>query len=116
MFRDARDSDSGDVYAERAAETFGETAPKAGLSVKLAETSVFRYGGPGGIRVGDTVRLEVGPGVEIVDVLRSVTLTWTRDNGLEVVPAIGDISDNTDQAMAKAVSQLAAGVRDLRRK
>jgi len=116
VFRDARDSSVGDVYAERAAETFAETAQKSGLSVKLAETSVFRYGGPGGVHVGDRVSLEVGSGLTITDTLRSVAISWKRDTGLEVVPAIGQISDNTDQELAQAIATVAAGVRDLRRK
>ncbi|MDI2019694.1 Gp37-like protein [Paenarthrobacter nicotinovorans] len=116
VFRDARDSGEGDVYAERAAETFAETAVKSGLSVKLAETSVFRYGGPGGVHVGDQVQLQVGDGLTITDTLRSVALTWSRENGIEVTPAIGEINDNTDQEFAQALSKVAAGVRDLRRK
>jgi hypothetical protein len=116
VFRDARDTSDGDVLGERAAETFAETAAKAGLSVKFSETSVFRYGGPGGVRVGDKVQLEVGAGLVLTDTLRSATLSWTRDNGLQVTPAIGDISDNTDREFTKAIAAVAAGVRDLRRK
>lgn len=116
VFRDARDSGDGDVYGERAAETFAETAQKSGLSVKLAETSVFRYGGLGGLRVGDRSALEVGQGLTITDTLRSVAISWTREKGLEVTPAIGEISDNTDQELANAIAALGAGVRDLRRK
>jgi hypothetical protein len=116
VFRDARDTADGDVLGQRAAETFAETAAKSGLSVKLAETSVFRYGGTGGIRVGDRVRIEVGDGVLIEDTLRTVTLGWTRDAGVLVTPAIGDITDNTETAFAQALAKIAAGVRDLRRK
>jgi hypothetical protein len=116
VFRDARDTGSGDVLAERALETFAETAGKTGLSVKLAETSVFRYGGPGGVRVGDQVSLEVGGGLVITDTLRSAALSWTRDNGLTVTPAIGEHTDNTDRIYAQALATVAAGVRDLRRK
>jgi hypothetical protein len=116
VFRDARDTGSGSVYSQRATETFAETAPKSGLSVKFSETSVFRYGGPGGVRVGDKVTLQVGSGLEITDTLRSAAFSWTRDNGLEVTPAIGDITDNTDSKFAKAIAAIAAGVRDLRRK
>lgn len=115
VFRDARDTGSGGVLTERANETFAETAAKSGLSVRLSETSVFRYGAVGGVHVGDQVRLEVGSGLIITDTLRSVTLSWTRAAGVEVTPAIGDIS-NTDRAFAAALATVAAGVRDLRRK
>jgi hypothetical protein len=116
VFRDARDTEDGDVYAERATETFAETAAKAGLSVKFSETSVFRYGGPGGVHKGDKVSLQVGAGLAITDTLRSASFSWTRNNGLEVTPAIGEISDNPDRQFAKAIAAIAAGVRDLRRK
>jgi hypothetical protein len=116
VFRDARDSELGDVYASRAAETFAETAPKAGLSITLAETSVFRLGGPGGVHIGDQVRLEVGPGVVITDTLRSATLSFKRDSGYVVTPAVGEMNNNTDQELAQALARVAAGVRDLRRK
>jgi hypothetical protein len=116
VFRDARDTGTAAVYAERAAETFAETAPKAGLSVKFSETSVFRYGGPGGVRVGDRVTLRVGAGLEITDTLRSASFSWTRDGGLEVTPAVGDLDDKPDNQVARAVASIAAGVRDLRRK
>lgn len=115
VFRDARDTSSADVLGQRAAETFVETAVKSGLSVSLAETGVFRYGGVGGVHVGDKVRLIVGDGLAIEDTLRTVTVAWTRENGLVVTPAIGEMTDNTDQAFAKALAAVAAGVRDLRR-
>jgi hypothetical protein len=116
VFRDARDTGSGGVLTERANETFAETAAKSGLSVRLAETSVFRYGATGGVHVGDRVSLEVGSGLVVTDTLRSVTLSWTRSAGLEVTPEIGEISANTDRAFATALATVAAGVRDLRRK
>lgn len=116
VFRDARDTSEGPVFYERAVETFAETAAKSGLSVKFAETETFRYGGPGGVHVGDQVSLEVGDGLVITDTLRSATLSWTRDDGLVVVPAVGEIKDNTDREFAQALAAVAASVRDLRRK
>lgn len=116
IFKDATDATDSGIRAQRAAEAFKETAAKAGLSVKLAESSVFRYGGEHGVHVGDRVTLTVGDGLTITDTLRTVALAWTRDAGLTVTPAIGDISNNTDRVFALKLAAVAAGVRDLRRK
>lgn len=116
LFRDAADVSNPLVMEQRATAFFDETGVKSGLSVNLAETETFRYGGPAGVHVGDRVSLEVGPGIVITDMLRSVTLNWTRDDGLVVEPAIGEISNNPDQQIAQAIASLATGVRDLRRR
>jgi hypothetical protein len=116
IFKDATDTTDSGVMGQRAAEAFKETAVKDGLSVKLAETSVFRYGGEHGVHVGDRVTLTVGDGLTITDTLRTVALAWTRDAGLTVTPAIGEISNNTDRVFALKLAAVAAGVRDLRRK
>lgn len=115
VFKDSTDASTAPVMDQRAAEAFKEHAAKAGLTVKLAETSVFRYGGDG-VHVGDRVTITVGDGLTITDTLRTVTLSWTRDNGLGVVPAIGQITDNTDRVFAQKLAAVAQGVRDLRRK
>lgn len=121
-FRDVTDTADPSVTSWRAAAALTETRAKSGLSVTFAESESFRYGGEFGVRVGDLVELEVGEGpvgegrLVITDTLRSASFSWTRDNGLEIVPAVGDISDNTDREFAQALAAVAAGVRDLRRK
>jgi hypothetical protein len=115
VFRDARDTSDPAVMEQRAHETLVEGSRKTGLSVTLAETGVFRYGGPGGLHIGDRVELVVGDALAITDTLRTVTLAWTREAGLVITPAIGDITDNLDRAFADALATVAAGVRDLRR-
>lgn len=116
IFKDATDATDSTIRAQRAAEAFKETAAKSGLSVKLAETSVFRYGGDGGVHIGDRITITVGDGLTITDTLRTVALAWTREAGLVVTPDIGDITNNTDRVFALKLAAVAAGVRDLRRK
>jgi hypothetical protein len=113
VFRDARDTDAGDVFAERAAETLDETAEKAGLKVKFSETKNFRYG-PGGVRRGDQLTLRVGPSLAITDTLREAELGFTRAGGPTVKPTIGDVDGGPDLVLARAVRKLAADIRNLR--
>lgn len=111
VFRDARDAETTATLVARAAETLSEGAPTSGLSLTLAETPIFRYGGAGGVRVGDTVTARLANGVEITDVLREATITWTADDGLNVTPVVGDITDDPTQEIADAVSRLASATR-----
>lgn len=114
-FVDARDIDPADpdletLMAARGAEALAEGAPKAGLSLDLAETGTFRYGA-GGVVVGDTVTAELAPGLTVTDVIREATLTDTPSDGLVVAPVLGERSDN-DTATARAVAALARTIRD----
>jgi hypothetical protein len=113
--RDARDvPDDANVQTAleaRGQELLAESAAKSGLTVSLAETSTFRYGRA--VKVGDRVRLEVAPGVEVEDVLREAVLSWTRDEGFRVTPLVGERSDDPDTALARAVAAVARAVRRL---
>lgn len=118
-YRDARDIDTTDVGWEadldgRIQETLTEGAPRAGLSLELSETSTFSYDPSGikGIRVGDRVKVAVGPGVVVEDVLREATLTWSADDGLNVTPSVGERSDDPTSSLVRAVARLARVVRD----
>ncbi|MGN6656421.1 MAG: Gp37-like protein [Rhodanobacter sp.] len=113
-FQDARDTSAGDVYATRATETLVSTAEKTGLKITFSETPNFRYGGPNGVKVGDLVTVDIGPGLTVTDILRQAEIKWTVQNGLEVAPRVGDIVDSTDEAMARAVRRLAVTARDYR--
>lgn len=103
VFRDARDSSSGDVFAQRAAETLAEGAPMAGLSLELSETKHFRYGGDG-LHVGDRVTASID-GLLYTDVLREVRLSADKD-GDQAVPIIGERTDDPDTRLAKSIRAL----------
>lgn len=115
VHRDSRNTDLDADMDASGAETLTEGAPTAGLSVRLAETSTFRYDptGAAGIRVGDRVTLAVGGGVTVTDVLRECTLSWTAGNGLEVTPTVGDRSDDPSRSLVKAVGRIARSIRNL---
>lgn len=111
VFRDARNANSPAEMDATGTEVLTEGSPTSGLSVRLAETSTFRYGQA--IKVGDRVRIEVGPGVIVEDVLREATISWTRDSGLSVTPLVGERSDDPNRTLARSIARLARGIRNL---
>jgi hypothetical protein len=103
VLQDARDSSSGDVYADRAAEVLAESAPLAGLSLELSETKHFSYGGDG-LRVGDRVTAMIR-GQAFTDVLREARLSWDK-GGDTATPVVGERSDDPDLNLAKRIRAL----------
>ncbi|MFF1382765.1 hypothetical protein ACFVWT_04285 [Arthrobacter sp. NPDC058288] len=103
VLQDARDSSSGDVYADRANEVLAEGAPLAGLSLELSETKHFRYGGDG-LRVGDRVTAKIR-GQAFTDVLREVRLSWDRAGDV-ATPIVGERTDDPDLNLAKRIRAL----------
>lgn len=88
--------------------------PKSGLSIDLAETSIFQYDptGVNGVRVGDRVRVDIGQSVPpIHDVLSVCTLSWTSDGGLQVNPEIGSRSNDPSRLLANTIAGLGRKVR-----
>ncbi|SEE26887.1 virus ReqiPepy6 Gp37-like protein [Arthrobacter alpinus] len=113
VFRDARDTSDGTTYLMRAQETLDETAARGTLTVELAETERFRYGGVKGIRVGDLATASVGNNITVTDVLREMEFSWDRPGGLKLSSTIGPKDDPMDQLM-QAITTLARGVHDLK--
>lgn len=115
---DARDLKHTDPGFEAAATARMQAAldaavAKAGLSLTLAETSVFRYGGTGtrrGVHVGDILTAELAAGVTVTDVLREATLTWS-DEGAHVTPVVGERRDDPTTAIVRAVAALGRSLR-----
>lgn len=103
VFRDARDSSVGDVYAERAAETLAEGAPLSGLSLELSETPHFRYG-VGGLGRGSQVTAEIN-GQQFTDTLREARLSWDKGGDL-ATPVIGERTDDPDWKIADRLRKL----------
>jgi len=112
VFRDATDADTPALFQERANETLTENAAKPGVRIEMSETSNFRYGGDR-FNVGDKVRVRIGPGLIVEDVLREATITWTHADGKTTVPAIGE-SNTPEQKLAGGLKNLAKGLRKLR--
>lgn len=107
---DARDIKADDpdfeaLMAARGAEALAAGAAKAGLSLVLAETDTYTYGGTG-VHVGDLVPVELAPGVLRTDVLRAATIS-TGKEGRQVTSTVGDRTDDPDRALASAIAAVA---------
>jgi hypothetical protein len=99
VFADARNGETTAELDQSNSEVLFEGKPKSGLELELSETPYFRYGT---VVVGDTVTIRAGA-LEIQDVLRSATITWTRANGLKVQPVVGKTENSPDAAVANAI-------------
>lgn len=112
VFRDARDAlDDGDpenvanthaTMDARGWETLAETGVVNGLSITLAESTVFTYGEKG-VRVGDLVPVRHAGSV-ITDTLKEAVIDWHSPQYASVEPMIGD---NQDPAAKTAATQAA---------
>jgi hypothetical protein len=112
-FVDARSAENNTEMDAAGTAALAEAGPKSGFRVSLSESKHFRYGGPNGVHVGDSVTVDVG-GQTLTDVLREATLTFDRDSGVQVVPAIGERTDDPNKTLLTFLSKLTRGVRDLR--
>lgn len=107
---------AGDVAAYVAAmaragtEALDEGAGRAGLSLKLAETATFHFGGTTGVQLGDTVTARAN-GITLTGQVTEATLDLTADAGLVVTPQVGERTDDPDDELAKAISGLARSLR-----
>jgi hypothetical protein len=107
VFTDASETAVTAELDARGDETLADNRAKAGLSIVLAETATFRYGGAG-IHVGDQVTVEVaeGTGITVTDLLREAPLTWTKDGGVQIVPTIGDRVDDSSKLFMRTITRL----------
>lgn len=112
VFRDARDADTLAVLDARAYESLTEGEARSGFAVELSETEHFQYG-QDGLVVGAQVTIGIGF-VTRTDILREVTLSYTRDQGLVATPLVGNVSDSPDRTIANFLARLKKGVTDLK--
>ena len=111
-FRDARDADTDTVLVSRAQEELTDKAPKSGFAIHLSETEHFQYG-KDGLVVGAQVTISIN-GITRTDILREVTLSYSRDDGLETTPVVGDIQDSPERTIANFLARLKKGITDLK--
>jgi hypothetical protein len=90
---------SGDAELAQAAE-------QAQVTALAIDTATQRFGTH--YRLGDKVAIEIYPGLQLVDVVRAVTLTVTKD-GEVIQPQIGTASMTADSQLVRQVRAL--GVR-----
>jgi hypothetical protein len=110
VFADARNGQTTQELDQSNSEVLFEAQPKSGLELELSETPYFRYGT---VIVGDNVTMRAGT-LEITDVLRSATISWTKADGLKVQPVAGKIENSSDAKVAKAIKTLWQGLTNLK--
>ncbi|HEY8588656.1 MAG TPA: hypothetical protein VIL55_03780, partial [Naasia sp.] len=86
-----------------------EGAPTAGLSLQLAETETFHYGGPTGVHLGDVLPVTVS-GVPFQDHITEVTIAWGPE-GCTVTPQLGQRTDDPDEQLAEDLARVQANQR-----
>jgi len=110
-YRDARDVNPDDlpggiterntIMDARGRETLTENAVTDGLSITLAESSIFTYGAKG-ILVGDRVPVEVR-GQVITDIVREAVIEWVTPSYARTTPVVGEqVSPEVRQAKTLA--------------
>lgn len=105
-----RDSSLADGVTDLTPDSVLELAEKAGkvsVQSELIESDWFRFGA---YKVGDRVHINTGP-IDQEEVIRSVVIDDTPDQGTVVVPSIGDLASTVDEKLGRQVSALARGVR-----
>lgn len=112
VFRDARDAETDTVLVSRAQEELADRVPKSGFAIHLSETEHFQYGRDG-LVVGAEVTISIN-NVTRTDILREVTLSYTRDDGLDTTPVVGDIQDSPERIIANFLARLKKGITDLK--
>lgn len=112
-FRDATDADTTTILQDRAAQEVAERGPRSGFSITLAGNGTFQYG-QDGFLVGDRVPVRIG-GVERTDVLRECTLSWSRAEGPNQAPVIGELESGSDRGLFRFIRNLATAVGQNRR-
>lgn len=111
-FTDARDTDVTAEQDQRGRDALAEGAPTTGFKVELAETQTFRYGGPNGVHVGDIVNIAIA-GQTTTDVLREISMPWTREEGLVITPSAGGYENDPTVRLAKFVGRSLKQVKNL---
>lgn len=114
MFVDASSIEIASEILAAGTAALAEAGPKSGLRVSLSESSIFAYGGISGVHVGDKVSLDIGTGTSITDVLREAELSFTRGEGFQAIPTVGEITADPDKKLAQILTQITRGLRDLR--
>jgi hypothetical protein len=111
-FVDARSAENSTEMDAAGTQGLADAGPKYGFKVSLSESKNFGYG-VAGVLVGDTVTVNIGTRTR-TDVLREASMTYTSENGLQIVPAVGERSDDPDKTLGDYLSSIASAIRNLR--
>lgn len=111
VFRDSRMAQGVTDLTTDLVEALEDGAPRVSVSSELIQNDFFRFGE---YRLGDRVALDI-EGVQVEEVIRSVVIESTPDEGERFVPTIGVLEDDADTKLGKQVARMGRAARDLRR-
>ncbi len=112
-FLDATDTASDAERVVRGTQYLLEHSTKVGVTAALSETPSFYFlpsGVGGAVRLGDKLTIVTTLNQSYTDVLRSVTLSYSADNGLTVTPQVGERTDS-DKNILNLIGNMAKAVR-----
>lgn len=107
VFKDSRMAQGVTDLSPDGAEALAEGAPTVAITTDLLENSWFRWGL---YELGDRLRVELGA-IQSTEAITQIVIDDTADNGLTVVPHLGQIDDE-DAHTASDISRLNARIRD----
>lgn len=109
---DARDVDYGDTttLTARGWQALAECGPAVSVNTQMSETDDFRFGVT--FDVGDVLPLQLDGAPELTAAVTSVEVSWTADDGLLVVPHVGDDNTTFEGTVASTLALLASRVGD----
>jgi hypothetical protein len=83
-----------------------------GISIKLTDSGMFKYGVDSGLLVGKRVTVALA-GVTRTDILREVQFDFSPSTGDQTTPVVGDISGDPDHNLAAYIASLRKGIKRL---
>lgn len=86
-------------------------APTSGLSLTLAETETFHFGGTDGVQIGDMVTVKA-QNQTFTNRIHRAEMSFTRDDGLKITPVVGNQEDDPDKIVANSIAALAKALRN----
>lgn len=108
VFKDSRMAGDVTDLKPDADQVLADGAPRASVKSTLAENSWFRFGE---YRVGSRVTVNVGP-VTVTDVIRSVVINDSADEGVRVTPSLGEVDDTAEKQLRRQLVRLSRALRD----
>jgi hypothetical protein len=94
---------------EQGAKKLAEEAPAAGLTVDIADSDAFHYGGDDGYQIGDTV-IVTSHGIEFPERITTATITVAENGQTIVTPGLGDKPAAQQDAEANRIWRALAGL------
>lgn len=89
-----------------------DLAERNGISIKLTDSGMFKYGTDTGLVVGKRVTVALA-GVTRTDILREVQFEFSPTAGDQTTPVVGDISGDPDHNLAAYIASLRKGIKRL---